>query len=476
VIYKEKKLMSVIALIKKWRAAMLLALLLGFGAQPALAQFSSGSTGADGAFSPSSSQTIQVPASGVFNYTTVTIPAGVTITYTRNATNTPVTILATGDVVINGAINIDGQASTSANGALGGPGGFNGGKGGYPADAASGTSGEGPGGGCGGLGGTGSTSGGGGGGGYATAGVDGGGTSPAGGQGGAKYGSPLLLPLIGGSGGGGAGGYSTNWGRGGGGGGGAILIASSTAIRFGSPTGSGTIYARGNSSGGQGATWGGCSSGGAIRLVANTLTGNPFLYVTGGCTVGTNVGSAGYIRLEAYDFTGLTGSLNPLTSTSRGLPNPLTLTNPPQLKIKTVAGINSPASPKGSFQAAPDITVAATQSNPVTVELEGVRVPTGTLVQVTVIPEAGLRTSVESSALAGTFDLSTGTAQVTLPTGMSVLTASATVELLASADTPPMFIEGERVAQIEVNASYGGESEVTYITKSGRRVPASSLR
>src|SRR6185503_11362002 len=98
---------------------------------------------------------------GVFNYTTVTIPAGVTITYTRNANNTPVTILATGDVVINGTINIDGGASDfSPNGALGGPGGFNGGKAGYPADAASGTSGEGPGGGCGGLGGTGSTSGG----------------------------------------------------------------------------------------------------------------------------------------------------------------------------------------------------------------------------------------------------------------------------------------------------------------------------
>jgi hypothetical protein len=158
------------------------------------------------------------------------------------------------------------------------------------------------------------------------------------------------------------------------------------------------------------------------------------------------------------------------------VPNPVALTNPPQLKIKKVAGINSPTSPKGSFQAAPDITVPSSQSNPVTVELEGVKVPVGTLVQVTVIPEAGLRTSVQSGALAGTFDLSTATAQVTLPAGTSVITASATVELLASADIPPMFIEGERVARIEITANFGGESDLVYVTKSGRRIAASALR
>ena len=72
--------------------------------KPAQAQnnFSSGSTGADGAFSPIAHQTVQVPDSGVFNYTTVSIPAGVTITYARNARNTPVTILATGQLAFSG--------------------------------------------------------------------------------------------------------------------------------------------------------------------------------------------------------------------------------------------------------------------------------------------------------------------------------------------------------------------------------------
>jgi len=90
--------------------------------------FSSGSTGADGAFSPTASQTIQVPASGVFNYTTVNIPTGVAITYVQNATNTPVTILASGTVQISGQLIVDGQGgSTQGFGGLGGPGGGRGG-------------------------------------------------------------------------------------------------------------------------------------------------------------------------------------------------------------------------------------------------------------------------------------------------------------------------------------------------------------
>ena len=76
--------------------------------------FSSGSTGADGAFAPASNQTIQAPAGGVFNYTTINIPAGVTVTFTRNAQNTPVTILASGNVTIAGSIVVTGQAGSTS--------------------------------------------------------------------------------------------------------------------------------------------------------------------------------------------------------------------------------------------------------------------------------------------------------------------------------------------------------------------------
>jgi hypothetical protein len=43
----------------------------------------------DAALSLTQSATVQVPPSGTFNYTTVTIPSGVTITYVPNAANTP---------------------------------------------------------------------------------------------------------------------------------------------------------------------------------------------------------------------------------------------------------------------------------------------------------------------------------------------------------------------------------------------------
>ena len=76
---------------------------------PAMAlAFNSGSTGADGAFNPTVSQQIDLPASGVFNYTSVNIPAGVTISYKKNAANSPVVILATGDVNIAGTLWLGG--------------------------------------------------------------------------------------------------------------------------------------------------------------------------------------------------------------------------------------------------------------------------------------------------------------------------------------------------------------------------------
>lgn len=64
------------------------------------AGFVSGSTGADGTFAPAANTELQLPPDGVFNYTTVNIPDGVTVTFKRNAANTPVYILATGNVTM----------------------------------------------------------------------------------------------------------------------------------------------------------------------------------------------------------------------------------------------------------------------------------------------------------------------------------------------------------------------------------------
>jgi len=51
--------------------------------------FSSGSTGADGALDlTASDRTLQLPESGILNYTTVNIPSGRTLTFGPNLRNT----------------------------------------------------------------------------------------------------------------------------------------------------------------------------------------------------------------------------------------------------------------------------------------------------------------------------------------------------------------------------------------------------
>src|SRR3989454_10162991 len=86
---------------------------------PALAQtFNSGSTGADGAFNPSCTPTpctvtVTLPPSGVFNFTTINVPVNITVKFTKNADNTPVTVLASGNVTIAGIIDVSGVGGGS---------------------------------------------------------------------------------------------------------------------------------------------------------------------------------------------------------------------------------------------------------------------------------------------------------------------------------------------------------------------------
>ncbi len=186
-----------------------LTMIVLFAASAAEAQtFNSGSTGADGAFSPTSNITLALPANGIFNFTTINVPSGVTVKFTRNAGNTPATLLATGDVTIsgtidvssaNGGISIRNVTAIAPNGGAGGPGGFDGGSGAIGAPSSTGGTGLGPGGGIGGGTAGGMTNGVGAG--FATVGID-----PYGrtGVGGPAYGNPSLLPIVGGSGGGGA--------------------------------------------------------------------------------------------------------------------------------------------------------------------------------------------------------------------------------------------------------------------------------
>ena len=105
------------------RGASAVFMLAALASASAQAAFSSGSTGADGALSPTVNTEIQLPESGILNYTTVNIPAGVTVKFKKNTANTPVFILASGNVTIAGTVDIRGGDATATgtygDGALG---------------------------------------------------------------------------------------------------------------------------------------------------------------------------------------------------------------------------------------------------------------------------------------------------------------------------------------------------------------------
>src|SRR5260370_2224454 len=62
---------------------------------PAPAQFNSGSTGADGALNPSANVTLALPPSGVFHFTTVNVPTGLTLPFPPHPPTTPTPPLPT---------------------------------------------------------------------------------------------------------------------------------------------------------------------------------------------------------------------------------------------------------------------------------------------------------------------------------------------------------------------------------------------
>lgn len=421
--------------------------------------FNSGSTGADGAFSPTVSQQVTLPANGVFNFTTVNIPSGVIITFTRNAANTPVTILASGDVVVEGEINVNGLRGDSLDNdsgqnffssTPGGPGGFDGGRGGLAGTR--GGNGQGPGGG---IGYSGTTCYGGG----ASYGSRGDGSCA--GSRSSIYGSVALLPLIGGSGGGGGAATSIP-GASGGGGGGAILIASSGTLTI-----NGAVRANGGRGGvlSANAADGGGGSGGAIRLVASMLTGSGSIQAVGsrgGNSSTTGRGGVGRVRLEADNFSFASNS-SPTASFSQ--PRGVTLAGMPALSITSVNGITVPAIPNG-FD---DVRLPASTVSPLDVIVRATNVPLGLTVNVRVTPSLGTSTSVASNALTGTTAISTATASVSLPVGPSTMLATAVFPITETqSQVLSKFTNGERVAQVELSTGENGVPMTRLVTVSGK--------
>jgi hypothetical protein len=470
--------------IQKWIGKVSFMFILFWSLNAQAQTYSSGSTGADGPFAPTGNIALQMPSDGVFNFTTVNIPTGVTVTFIKNASNTPVTILASGDITIAGTINVNGSNGlpTSSTGAVvnpggaGGPGGYSGGTGGARATTNNSPfDGIGPGGGicC-----------------Y----VSSNSASLVFGVGGSYGGNSSfisLIPLFGGSGGSGGNSNSTYAGASGGGGGGAIVIASSTKI-----TVPGTITANGGI-GGIDNLWsvyyggysyyinqGGSGSGGAIRLVAPQIAGTGSLQAAGGVlSVGYDngklSGGSGKIRLEVATLS-FSGTINPAPSTSVSL-GPVTATsNPalislPSLTFSSVGTTSSPVTPGGSYSSA-DVSLPQGTTNPVAVNLVAVNIPVGTAFTIRLIPQFASSTSYNTSPSTGTFSSSTASTNVTFPVGqVSVLNAYASFTVPVQVAGLYPLIDGEPVERVMVAANYGQASEVTFFTKSGKEMKADRL-
>ena len=277
--------------------------------------------GSNGSYGPmnitnAANTKLQAPPDGIFNCTTVTISSNSTLTFNRNASNTPIYILATGDVMISGTIDVSGASSSFSNGGLAGPGGFDGGFSSADILLPSGAGG-GPGGGNRGRW-------------ISSSSITAGGNASfrvqnSGSGAGLPYGNNYLIPLIGGSGGGGGQGNNVTVG-GGGGGGGAILIASNTKISC-TLNGGNNIYTAGGA-GASISTASGASSGsgtgGSVRLVAPKIDGG----------LRVNVLDGRY-RIDTFDYSGLTlfGNPHTLGHVMVVFPNPM-----PKLSVSNAAG------------------------------------------------------------------------------------------------------------------------------------------
>jgi hypothetical protein len=379
------------------------------GAGGAAAQtFDSGSTGADGAFAPTGSVRLAVPPDGVFHFTTVTIPAGVTVSFDTNPgrRHPSISLLATGNVTIAGRIDVSGGdggpggngTQLFGNAGAAGPGGFEGGTGANGLVGASGGSGLGPGGGGAGT----PTS---------LPGHAGHLTVAAGANGGRAYGDERLAPLVGGSGGGGGAvpffGVTAG---GGGGGGGGLLVASSGTITL-----TGSVAARGGAGGaaGFGGPPGGSGSGGAVRLVATRLMGAGDIDVSGGPGA-----SAGRIRIEAFDNAAILtgGAAGGVTAGTPGGVAPHVVS----LRIAAIGGVRAPDWPAGSY-ATPDVVMPAGTVSPVTVALEATQIPLGTTITVIATPLSGPPVVAVSTPLAGTAAAGTASAALAIPTTQPVV-------------------------------------------------------
>lgn len=323
----------------------------------------------------------------VYKYSAVNIPAGTTVTFKNHPSYAPVVWLVQNGVTISGTVSLNGKNAVTGTDSVfpvePGPGGFRGG----PGSQALGS-------------------------GY--------GLGPGGGPSNAvynstgnaayntNYGNTQIFPLIGGSGGG-----STSATTTGSGGGGAMMIAATGSIQFlagGSVTSIGGIGIVSNAYN--------KGSGGAIKLVANQVTGTGILDAT----------STGRVRVEANSMpatittTPLTIAVAPGTT-----PTLFPSSTSPSVRVVSVDGAAAPADPNAPLITGADVGIQ--KSTAVTIILETKNFSTaGGKVNVRIVGKYGGFTSLDITApnAGGTTSLSTWQVNTIMPAGFATIQARAT--------------------------------------------------
>ena len=311
--------------------------------------FDSNGTDADGAWTLNSSDcpsintpiVLDVGSSGVKQFSSISIHQNCRVTFTPaggsfDSFSNPVRLIVSGDVTINGILDLDGEDGTvststsSVAGGQGGSGGFDGGRSGLAgASSNPGGSGYGPGGG------------------YGTRVNSNSNCSSA-----ARVG--LIAPaasnirnqlLIGGSGGGGGCKYVSHLAGGGGGGGGALMVATSGTIII-----NGTITALGGNGGYaySSAADGKSGSDGMVYLIANRIEGSGAIH-------------ASRSVVETLDYSGELTSSSPLSQIEfQRLEH--SLTPAAQLQVSQIDGQTITTGAPLILSAAGEVTLQITSS------------------------------------------------------------------------------------------------------------------
>lgn len=322
----------------------------------------------------------------VFKYSSVNIPAGVTVSFKNHPTYAPVVWLVQGDVTINGNVNLNG-ANGSPAGVLAltpsepGPGGFRGG----PTGPQGTGSGLGPGGG-----------------------------NPdfygGGGRYASQYGNPNVLPLIGGSGGG-----ASTTASSGGGAGGSVLIGASGTITI-----TGGLYAKGGSFG----NYAGGGSGGAVRLIGSQVLGSGEINCLGG-SGGSPAREAGRIRIESPV---LAASLRTYPETIAVPPSTPPQIWPPEttptVRILSVDTFAAPDDPTAPLVSSADVAIQ--NNSPAVVMLETKNFPIEGIVQVRAAQKWGSASWIRAWYVSGDQATAQWRATNTFVKGYTTLQARAT--------------------------------------------------